>query len=83
MNIFIFYVPETYFDKGRNDAIINGEYNYLSNTTLLNNIKNILINVLNYKAIILFIVIYFIMKKTKKTPVIYILLGGLIGAFIF
>ena len=23
---FIFYVPETYFDKGRNDAVINGEY---------------------------------------------------------
>ena len=23
---FIFYVPETYFDKGRGDAVINGEY---------------------------------------------------------
>lgn len=23
---FIFYVPELYFDKGRNDAVINGEY---------------------------------------------------------
>lgn len=23
---FIFYVPETYFDKGRNDAVVNGEY---------------------------------------------------------
>jgi hypothetical protein len=23
---FVFYVPEVYFDKGRNDAVINGEY---------------------------------------------------------
>ena len=37
----------------------------------------------NWKAVVMAIALYFIMKKTKKSPILFIVLSGVVGALLF